>query len=235
MNHPPHPSRAAAPLGIWPCDPAPGEHELPELVEHLTPALLRRVVLEFAQPGDQIATAGIDPAALLTARHIGDRDFDFDFAAAVAVGQGAPSAPPPSGTDVYAAHSAEQPATVGLMVAAVADPTHCQAGVWQRWRRRLRPGGVLVVLTACPAGAVRFANNAGLVVTAATEAGLIYQQHIVAIHARLANDQLLPPPALALHPTDTRDVTRAPVQRPVHSDVLVFTNPTNAQDSGAAR
>jgi len=84
-------------------------------------------------------------------------------------------------------------------------------------------------LTACPAGAVTFANNAGLVVTGATAAGLLYQQHIVAIHARMANDQLLAPPG------DAPDRPGAAiVQQPVHSDVLVFTNP-GVDAAGGAR
>ena len=221
MNQQPHPAinLGRVPIGIWPCDPTPPEHDqLPELVERLTPELLWRIVARFAQPGDAFTIATASPAS-----HRGVQDSDItDMAAA---GPGTPTSPPLPGQPDHSPHNGTQDtghaATVGLIVAAIADPATADADSFTQWRRELRPGGVLVVLTICPAGAVIFANNAGLVITAATAAGLLYQQHIVAIHARMANDQLLAPPE--------HDAGEGIVQQPVHSDLLVFTNP--AQDT----
>jgi len=87
MNHQHHVTNPGrVPIGIWPCDPTPAEHDqLPELVERLTPELLRRVLAEFAQPEDTVAFAGISPAALHEVR-------DFDIAALPVDG---PARPPP--------------------------------------------------------------------------------------------------------------------------------------------
>lgn len=223
-QHPP--SARPVPQAIWPCDPLPAEQDrLPELAERVTSALLRRVLAEFAQPRDTAVLVGIDPATLTAAQ-------DFDFAALPATPPPAPTTPrPPAGGGAHGSHAALQPGSVGLIVAAIANPAAGgDAEPYRSWRRLLRPGGTLVVLSACPAGAVRFANNAGLIVCGATAAGLVYQQHIVAIHARIANSRLHPPPG----PQPDPGPDRPAVQVPVHSDVLVFTNPRLAQP-GTAR
>ncbi|MBB4679467.1 hypothetical protein [Crossiella cryophila] len=77
---------------------------------------------------------------------------------------------------------------------------------WCSW---LRPGGVLAVLTASPTGLGRFVNSAGLVIAAATAAGLTYLQHIVAAPTR---------------PADQLAEVGEPVRVPAHHDLLIFTS-----------
>ncbi|MFD9958345.1 hypothetical protein [Amycolatopsis sp. NPDC058986] len=85
---------------------------------------------------------------------------------------------------------------------------------WARW---LAPGGVLAVATRNPAGAGRFADHTGAVVTAATNAGLSYLQHIIAVLAHVHGDRLLvsSPPASVTLPADA-------VHPVAHTDLLVF-------------
>jgi hypothetical protein len=80
-------------------------------------------------------------------------------------------------------------------------------------QRVLMPGGVLVVITtaarapACPAG----------VIARARAAGLVYAQHIIALHAPVRDSRLHPP---AGPPGPRPDG----VHLPAHSDFLIFTS-----------
>jgi hypothetical protein len=61
-------------------------------------------------------------------------------------------------------------------------------------QRVLRPGGVLAVITAstpCPGG---LRDDPGEAITQARAAGLIYAQHIVALHGPICGSQLAPGP-----------------------------------------
>jgi hypothetical protein len=96
--------------------------------------------------------------------------------------------------------------------------------------RVLRPGGVLAVLTASTPRPAGLRDDPGEVIAAARAAGLIYAQHIVALHATIAGGQLLPRPQDA-----SPDETAGPpaVCARVHSDLLVFTKPgTPASSAG---
>ena len=88
--------------------------------------------------------------------------------------------------------------------------------------RVLRPGGVLAVLTASTHRPAGLRDDPGEVIAAARAAGLIYAQHIVALHAAITDGQLLPRPQDA-----SPDETAGPpaVCARVHSDLLVFTKP----------
>jgi hypothetical protein len=60
-------------------------------------------------------------------------------------------------------------------------------------QRVLRPGGVLAVITAstpCPGG---LRDDPGEVISWARAAGLIYAQHIVALHAPITGSQITAP------------------------------------------
>ncbi|MEV0701023.1 hypothetical protein AB0I53_24350 [Saccharopolyspora sp. NPDC050389] len=88
---------------------------------------------------------------------------------------------------------------------------------WARW---LRPGGVLAMITANPAGPGRFANHTGAIITAAETAGLAYLQHVIAVLAHVEGDRLLIPDD---HGASTEPVSaRNPVHVPAHADVLIF-------------
>jgi hypothetical protein len=68
-------------------------------------------------------------------------------------------------------------------------------------QRVLRPGGVLAVITAstpCPGG---LRDDPGEAITRARAAGLVYAQHIVALHAPIGS-QITPAPGDAARPGD---------------------------------
>lgn len=118
--------------------------------------------------------------------------------------------------------------------------------------RRLRVGGILVVLTHCDWTSGELTDPTGAVVTAGQNADLLYLQHVVALHApvrdgrfdltdvrsegqsdgvhgdRQADDG----DARARHRASVRGLP-APHRR-IHSDVLVFAQPHDHRPSSAA-
>ena len=114
-------------------------------------------------------------------------------------------------------------ATPGCPAPATAGPgvTTTGAGeVFAACHRVLAPGGLLAVLT----NAARHPGHAGDVAATARAAGLIYTQHIIALHAPIRGSRLTIPAAdaLSLRP-DT--AAAAPVNLPIHSDLLLFAAP----------
>lgn len=98
--------------------------------------------------------------------------------------------------------------------------------------RRLRLGGILVVLTHCDWTTGQLTDPTGAVVAAGQNADLLYLQHIVAVHTPVRDGRFRLPDE---HPDHVGDSTRArhrarvrglplPHHR-IHSDVLVFTQP----------
>ena len=91
---------------------------------------------------------------------------------------------------------------------------------WAACKRVLRPGGLLAVITTT----VRRPGWAGQLIAHARSAGLVYVQHVVAVHAALGEDRLLSPPVphpaaqAVASPADTRHL-------PVHTDLLLFGQP----------
>lgn len=118
--------------------------------------------------------------------------------------------------------------------------------------RRLRVGGILVVLTHCDWTSGELTDPTGAVVTAGQNADLLYLQHIVALHApvrdgrfHLADTQSDDHSGgnVGDHDTDDGDARtrhRAVVRglpaphRRIHSDVLVFAQPHDHQPTPAA-
>jgi hypothetical protein len=89
--------------------------------------------------------------------------------------------------------------------------------------RVLRPGGVLAVITASTPRPGGLRDDPGEVIAAARAAGLIYAQHIVALHAAITGGQLTPGPRAAARPDETAGPPA--VHARIHSDLLVFTKP----------
>jgi hypothetical protein len=90
-------------------------------------------------------------------------------------------------------------------------------------QRVLRPGGVLAVITAstpCPGG---LRDDPGEAITQARAAGLIYAQHIVALHVPICGSQLAPGTDDTARPDQA--AVLAAVHIRIHSDLLVFTKP----------
>jgi len=122
--------------------------------------------------------------------------------AALAITGGGEPAPPRACPD-------ERAAGPGVLYAA------CQ--------RVLRPGGVLAVITASTPGAGGLRDDPGEVITRARAAGLVYAQHIVALHAPISGSQITPAPGGAARPGEVAGL--AAVHARAHSDFLVFTQP----------
>ena len=101
-------------------------------------------------------------------------------------------------------HRAQQPRRAGGVLYAACE-------------RVLRPGGVLAVLPAATRTPAGLRDDPGEVIAAARAAGLIYTQHIIAVHAAITGGQLTPGPGEAPGPP-------AACAR-IHSDLLVFTKP----------
>ena len=59
----------------------------------------------------------------------------------------------------------------------------------------LSPGGYLVLVTKNLRADGALRNIAGDTITLCQQAGLVFQQHIIALHATLRDDELLPRPS----------------------------------------
>ncbi len=118
--------------------------------------------------------------------------------------------------------------------------------------RRLRVGGILVVLTHCDWTSGELTDPTGAVVTAGQNADLLYLQHIVALRTPVRDGRFYladihsDVPSFGVHSDrDTHDCDararhRASVRglpaphRRIHSDVLVFAQPHDHQPTPAA-
>jgi hypothetical protein len=97
-------------------------------------------------------------------------------------------------------------------------------------QRVLRRGGVLAVITASAPGLGGLRDDPGEVISRARAAGLVYAQHIVALHVPVTGSQITPA-AAAVRPGEM--AVPAAVHARVHSDFLVFTQPgTPASSAG---
>jgi hypothetical protein len=97
--------------------------------------------------------------------------------------------------------------------------------------RVLRPGGVLAVITASTPRPAGLRDDPGEVIAAARAAGLVYAQHIVALHAAITDGQLVPVSPGAGCPDETPGPPAVCAR--IHSDLLVFTKPgTPASSAG---
>jgi hypothetical protein len=89
-------------------------------------------------------------------------------------------------------------------------------------QRVLRPGGVLAVITASTPGPGGLRDDPGEAISRARAAGLVYAQHVVALHAPITGSQITPGED-ATRPGEATGPGPAHVR--IHSDVLVFTKP----------
>ncbi len=100
-----------------------------------------------------------------------------------------------------------------------ADPGADPGVLYAACQRVLRPGGLLTIITA----AAREPGWPGEVIAHARAAGLVYTQHVIALHAPIRGSRLHAPagaPALPPHPAAV-----AGLHLPAHSDLLVFATP----------
>ena len=87
-------------------------------------------------------------------------------------------------------------------------------------QRMLAPGGRLLVITS----AVRQPGFAGQVIVHARAAGLVYAQHIIALHAPIRGGCLASPWQQPSLPYEDEPAA-VPLNLPVHTDLLLFTQP----------
>jgi hypothetical protein len=100
-------------------------------------------------------------------------------------------------------------------------------------QRVLRPGGVLAVITASTPRPGGLRDDPGEVISRARAAGLIYAQHIVALHAPITGGQITPAPGDAARLGEVAGL--AAVHARAHSDFLVFTQPGTPASSAVPK
>jgi len=202
----------AVPVTVWPAIPAPhrclsslGQVPCPC---RYTSAAARAVISALSRPGDLVTVPGRgDEAFLAAAASTGRRAARSgagSAALAVVAACPVPGCRPPG------------------KAADDTGPDRDPGLPWAACQRALRPGGLLAVITA----AFRDPGWAGQLIAHARTAGLVYAQHVIALHAPLHDDRLLSPPppqpcASAASPAQTRHL-------PVHTDLLLFAQPGGA-------
>jgi hypothetical protein len=105
--------------------------------------------------------------------------------------------------------------------------------VYAACQRVLRPGGVLAVITASTPHPGGLRDDPGEVISRARAAGLIYAQHIVALHAPITGSQITPAPGGAARPGEGAGPEAVHVR--THSDFLVFTQPGTPTSSAGLK
>jgi hypothetical protein len=212
------------PLSVWPATPAPGPApgSGPEAA-HVITAFSRPgelVVIPVAGTGALVSAAAAagrrvlglfpGPAACRAASSRLDQDLDPSARPLAQVRAGGP--------DVLLEAGCPEAGQAALAITGRGDA----GGVlYAACERVLRPGGVLAVITASTRRPGGLRDDPGGAIAAARAAGLIYAQHIIALHAAITGGQLTPGPPDAARP-DEADGPPA-VHARVHSDLLVFT------------
>jgi len=247
-------ARAGVPLSIWPgvpapgrCPASPGQAPCPRRLPAPATAM---VITAFSRPGDLVVIPGPGTGALLAAaagagrRALGlpaslrhsrdlaallDRDLDPAVRPLARLRPGGPAtlldgSCRDAGQAALAITTAC--ATPGCLPPGPAardngaDPGADPDVLYAACQRVLRPGGLLTVITA----AAREPGWPGEVIAHARAAGLIYTQHIIALHAPIRGSRLhAPAPAAPAPPPHPAAV--AGLHLPAHSDLLVFATP----------
>ena len=203
---------SAVPVSVWPaipvparCPASPGQLPCPR---RYASTAAQAVISALSHAGDLVAVPGPEDevflAAAASAGRRAARSGAGTAALAVVTACPVPGCQPPG----PAAGDAGADRDPGLP--------------WASCQRALRPRGLLVVITA----AVRHPGWAGQLIAHARAAGLVYAQHVIALHAPLHDDHLLSPwPQAAAAPTGPAETRHLPV----HTDLLLFVKPRGAR------
>ena len=236
--------RAGVPLSIWPGVPAPGccpagpGHAL--CPRRLATPAAAMIITAFSAPGDLVVIPSPTTSALLAAASAGRRALGLtasprhhrDLAALLDSGLDPAvrslAQVRPGGPAALLEGSCREAGQAALAITAAcatpgcpppgpggADPGTEPGVLYAACQRMLRPGGLLTVVTA----AARQPGGPGQVIAHARAAGLIYSQHIIALHAPIRGSRLRSPGASALAGAVTGR------HLPAHSDLLVFAAP----------
>jgi len=110
------------------------------------------------------------------------------------------------------------------------------AGVYAASTAALKPGGFLVVVTKNLRSGGAMHDLAGDTVELCQHAGLLYWQHVIALHAAIRNGELVPRPSFWQLSTVRKALVRGERLHLVcHEDVLVFRKPDTAAAAAATR
>ncbi len=210
-------TRTGVPLSVWPAIPAPGpcpaSLPLVPCPQRWPPAAAAAVVTMLSSPGDLVVVP--DPGASVFA--------------ATAAGAGRRARLQPACSAALLAGSCADAGQAALAVVTACDTPGCAPGagrpgaaavgpgvMFAACHRALAPGGLLAVITnaACHPG------HAGDITASARAAGLVYTQHIIAVHAAISGGRLRLPAAAPTRPHSSGHP--AGPHRPVHSDVLLL-------------
>lgn len=240
----PTPERARPTLGVIGADGvidhAPGTEPDPELADTIA-------VVERLHRAARVERIPVDPTSTAPA----SRPFWADLVGGVDLAPETIPTTPEAAVAVPVADMVTAPGDAADLIVASLPP-HLSGNqsadlVALYAARRLRVGGILVVLTHCDWTSGELTDPTGAVVTAGQNADLLYLQHIVALHAPVRDGRF----HLADTPsddhsggvvgdrdtddTDARTRHRAAVRglpaphRRIHSDVLVFAQPHDHQ------
>jgi hypothetical protein len=213
------------PVSVWPATPAPGLAPGPG-------AEAAHVITAFSRPGELVVIPAAGTGALLSAAAAAGRRVLGLFAGPAACHAAGlrldwdlgPARRPlaqarAGGPGLLLEAGCPEAGQAALAITGRGGPG---AGVlYAACERVLRPGGVLAVITASTPGPGGLRDDPGEVIAAARAAGLVYAQHIVALHAAITGGQLTPGPPGAPRPDETAGPPA--VHARIHSDLLVFT------------
>jgi hypothetical protein len=215
------------PVSVWPATPAPGPAPGPG-------AEAAHVITAFSRPGELVVIPAAGTGALLSAAAAAGRRVLGLFAGPAACHAAGlrldwdlgPARRPlaqarAGGPGLLLEAGCPEAGQAALAITGRGGPG---AGVlYAACERVLRPGGVLAVITASTPRPGGLRDDPGEVIAAARAAGLVYAQHIVALHAAITGGQLTPGPPGTARPDETAGPPA--VHASVHSDLLVFTKP----------
>ena len=249
-GHPSRPAsaagtRAGVPLSIWPAipppAPCPGGIGAAPCPHQVTTEAAARIVTAFSRPGDLVVipaarTGPLIVAAAAAGRRVlglcGDRALAARLARGLDPALRSLAVLRPGGPGLLLHATCSEAGQAALAVATACATPGCQPPsgqgepaaetdpglLYAACERVLRPGGLLAVLT----NAAKQPGHPGELIACARAAGLIYTQHIIALHAAIHTSQLV------ISPAGTLTLRAAGANLPVHSDVLLFAAPGRA-------
>ena len=246
------------PVSIWPHAPVPGSGPGPGCALYASCTGsggpdAAQIITAFSRPGELVVIPGARDGALVAAaaaagrRVLGlapgprSRDrvlaglggLDPGLRPLAEVRTGGPAVLLAAGNP-EAGQAALAITGCGAAAAAWACPGERAAGpgvLYAACQRVLRPGGVLAVITVSTRRPGGLQDDPGEVISRARAAGLVYAQHIVALHVPITGSQITPAPGAAARPGEGAGPANVHVR--VHSDFLVFTQPgTPASSAG---
>ncbi len=242
------------PVSVWPHaqaggspDPGPAPAPCASCAEKISGPDATQIIAAFSRPGELVvipdAQAGVVVAAAAATgrRVLGlaadsrsyervlsclDCHLDPAFRPLARVRPGGPAVLLEAGSPEAGQAALVITGSGGPVLPGTAESAAGAGPLYAACQRVLRPGGVLAVVTAGTPWCGRMRDHLGDAIAGARAAGLVYAQHIVALHAAVRDSQIIPGPSEAGRPPAVGvAVSLAPVHVRIHSDLLVFVKP----------